>query len=207
MACRAVVVGDAPRSTACPCRATRRSPELWWAPVGPSSRRSSALELLEQVALDGIARAVADLLDPAASVRGALQAMNAGQFDAGLAVARLLPEVLGVPRIASRSAANVERMAAIAGSAGPWWALERLAIVSERPLRLSLDERGRLHSSDGPALAYPDGFVIWADHGVTVPEWLVTEPQQPRGRAHRRRGERRGPAGDGRALRSRAPGP
>jgi hypothetical protein len=157
-----------------------RDPALARAVVGARWAELEALigpRLLEQVALDGIARAVADMLDPAASVRGALQAMNAGQFDAGLAVARLLPDVLGVRRVASRSAANVERMAAIAGSAGPWWALERLAIVSERPLRLSFDERGRLHSSDGPALAYPDGFVIWADHGVAVPEWLVTAPQ------------------------------
>ncbi len=134
--------------------------------------------LLEEVALDGIARAVADLLDPASSVRDALQAMNIGQFDAELAVTRLLPEVLGVPRIASRSALTVERLLAIAGSAGPWWALDGLAIVSERPLRLALDGRGLLHSADGPALAYPDGFALWADHGVSVPDWLVTDPER-----------------------------
>jgi hypothetical protein len=135
-------------------------------------------QLLEQVALEGIARAVTELLDPASSVLAALQAMHPGQFDTSLAAARLLPDVLGGRRIASPSASRVDRSVAVARSAGPWWALERMAIVSERPLRLSLDERGMLHSSEGPALAYPDGFTLWADHGVTVPAWLVTEPER-----------------------------
>jgi hypothetical protein len=134
--------------------------------------------LLEQVALEGIAKAMNGLLDPGPSIRNALQAMNAGQFDGGVAAVRTLPVVLGMPRIASHSATIVDRLAAVARSAGPWWALERLAIVSERPLRLSLDERGMLHSTEGPALAYPDGFVLWADHGVSVPEWLVTDPER-----------------------------
>jgi hypothetical protein len=106
----------------------------------------------------------------------ATRAVRPARDRSKLAATRLLPDVLGVPRIASRSARTVDRLLAIAGSAGPWWALERLAIVSERPLRLALDERGLLHSTEGPALAYPDGFAIWADHGVSVPEWLVTDP-------------------------------
>jgi hypothetical protein len=135
-------------------------------------------QLLEQVALEGIAKAVSELLDPAASVRAALQAMHPGQFDTSLAATRLLPDVLGARRIASPSASRLDRSVTVARSAGPWWALERLAIVSERPLRLSLDERGMLHSTEGPALAYADGFALWADHGVTVPAWLVTEPER-----------------------------
>lgn len=132
--------------------------------------------LLEQVALEAVARATRELLDPAMSVREALQAMHPGQFDRTIASMRLLPDVLGVPRLPSRSGTSADHVAAIARSAGPWWALERLAIVCERPLRLSLDERGMLHSAEGPAIAYPDGFALWADHGTMVPEWMVTDP-------------------------------
>ena len=117
--------GDVPRAGA----AWPRDPGLARLVVGARWDELEALigpRLLEQVALDGIARAVADLLDPASSVRDALQAMNAGQFDAELAATRLLPDVLGVPRIASRSAATVGPPPGRSRrSAGPWWALER----------------------------------------------------------------------------------
>jgi hypothetical protein len=43
---------------------------------------------------------------------------------------------------------------------------------------LRLDDEGRPHSTDGPAIAYADGFEIWADHGVGVPSWLVTHPER-----------------------------
>ena len=46
----------------------------------------------------------------------------------------------------------------LARSAGPWWALDGLAIVSERPLVANADDRGRLHDERGPALAWSDGL-------------------------------------------------
>ncbi|MBB5777702.1 DUF6745 domain-containing protein [Nonomuraea jabiensis] len=52
---------------------------------------------------------------------------------------------------------------------GWWWPFERLAIVTERPAELHLDEVGRLHRAVGPALAYSDGFALHAWHGMPVP--------------------------------------
>ncbi|MEU6536498.1 DUF6745 domain-containing protein [Streptomyces sp. NPDC047000] len=60
-------------------------------------------------------------------------------------------------------------IAAVARTAGWWWPYERTAIVSERPLELHRDEAGRLDRADGPALAYPDGFALYAWHGMPVP--------------------------------------
>ena len=57
-----------------------------------------------------------------------------------------------------------------AKSCGWWWPFERLVICTERPCSLHRDEQGRLHNSDTKALEYPDGWGIFAWHGVRVPE-------------------------------------
>jgi len=56
------------------------------------------------------------------------------------------------------------------------WALPHAGIcwVSERHTTLRSNERGRLHSTDGAAVAYPDGWAIYAIDGVRVPgEWIT----------------------------------
>jgi hypothetical protein len=60
---------------------------------------------------------------------------------------------------------EVDRLAAlmrVARGSGWWWPHRTLAILTERPTALHRDAHGRLHSRNGPALAYPDGFAIWA---------------------------------------------
>ncbi|GAB2845336.1 hypothetical protein GCM10022221_50830 [Actinocorallia aurea] len=67
----------------------------------------------------------------------------------------------------------LEGLAEVAASAGWWWPRENLVIFSERPSRLCRDEPGRLHSGDGPALAYPDGFALYAWRGMPFPAEFV----------------------------------
>jgi hypothetical protein len=50
--------------------------------------------------------------------------------------------------------------------------------VSERHHILQRDEGGRLHSVAGPAVAYPDGWKIYAVHGVRVPEYVIERPHE-----------------------------
>jgi len=59
------------------------------------------------------------------------------------------------------------------------WVLpyEKFCWVSERHNVLNRDERGRLHCTTGPALAYPDGWSIYAWHGVLVPENIIMQPE------------------------------
>ncbi|MEU4571271.1 DUF6745 domain-containing protein [Nonomuraea sp. NPDC023979] len=57
----------------------------------------------------------------------------------------------------------------VARCASWWWPYERVAIVSARPAELHLDELGRLHAADGPALVWSDGFALHAWHGMPVP--------------------------------------
>ena len=65
----------------------------------------------------------------------------------------------------------------VAKSAGWWWALRGAVLLTERPTLLCRDPQGRLHSTSGPALLYPDGWGIWAVHGVRVPQRVVEHPE------------------------------
>ena len=63
----------------------------------------------------------------------------------------------------------LQALAAVAEQVHWWWPFENAAVLCERPTELHLDERGRLHHGDGPALAYRDGFVLNRWRGVTIP--------------------------------------
>jgi hypothetical protein len=60
-----------------------------------------------------------------------------------------------------------------------WWRFHRgVAFLSERPISLSLDDRGRLHNMSGPAVSFPDGWSVYAVAGVRVPGWTVEHPER-----------------------------
>lgn len=66
-------------------------------------------------------------------------------------------------------------LAEVAVHAGWWWPYEKVTVVCERPVELHRDENGRLDRGDGPALAYPDGFALYAWRGMPVPPDFLTE--------------------------------
>jgi hypothetical protein len=49
-----------------------------------------------------------------------------------------------------------------------WWAPD-VGAISDKPEILNRDERGRLHSTTGPAIRFRDGWSIYAVHGVRMP--------------------------------------
>lgn len=57
------------------------------------------------------------------------------------------------------------------------WTFPEVAIVCQKPELLAFDEEGRLHNDTGPSLVYPDGWQVFAWHGVLVPDFVVTSPQ------------------------------
>ncbi len=63
----------------------------------------------------------------------------------------------------------LDGIAAVAREAGWWWPYTKVAVITERPAELHRDESGRLDRSDGPALAYSDGFALYAWRGMPVP--------------------------------------
>lgn len=50
-------------------------------------------------------------------------------------------------------------------------------IVSEKHREYHIDEEGRLHNENGPAIAYEGGFQLWFIHGKEVTEQIVMKPE------------------------------
>jgi hypothetical protein len=59
-----------------------------------------------------------------------------------------------------------------------YWLGKTVALVVRKPTILSRDATGRLHNMTGPAVQYPDGWGLWARHGVHVPAWVVERPAE-----------------------------
>ena len=109
-------------------------------------------------------------------LRGQLYASWWGSWDAYWLAWLLAAELCGVkydvgPRVGVGGMADVSR------SAGWWWPMKGAIVLTDRPKVIARDERGRLHSTSGPALLYRDGYVLWAVHGVRVDERIVEHPE------------------------------
>lgn len=63
-------------------------------------------------------------------------------------------------------------------SAGWFLPHKHICWVSERHNVLVRDNNGRLHCEDGPSVMYPDGWAIYAWHGVRVPSFVIETPEQ-----------------------------
>ncbi|WP_156829767.1 DUF6745 domain-containing protein [Methylovulum miyakonense] len=65
----------------------------------------------------------------------------------------------------------LEKLSTIPG--WTWWHSD-VFVVSQKPCLLKLDNEGRLHSENTPAIQYRDGWSLYYWHGVTVPEnWIM----------------------------------
>jgi hypothetical protein len=154
-------------------------------PTWTSCAKLVGPEAVSLIAKATVRHALSEAVDAwmATGVRMAMLAMQPGQFDVETPFFASVSNVFGAPIWRHRAgrrryqALMADRLA-VATSAGPWWALKDLAIVSERPLRLEVDTSGRLHSETGPALAYADGFAIHAWHGIQVEPWIILEPER-----------------------------
>jgi hypothetical protein len=105
--------------------------------------------------------------------------MVLGQFDASVIATyemRHYPRAYQLPYIEPEETAAVALVSRIARCAGPWWPFEETVVVCERPRSILLDDQRRLHNGTGPAVTYPDGWTVYAWHGVRVPPDLIEEP-------------------------------
>jgi len=66
--------------------------------------------------------------------------------------------------------------AELSRSAGYCWPNRAFIMVCDRPKTINRDKRGRLHSEDGHAISWRDGWGIFMWHGVRVPAKLIMEP-------------------------------
>lgn len=61
----------------------------------------------------------------------------------------------------------------VAKSAGWWWAMKDVVVLTERPTQLYRNPQGQLHNETDAALLYPDGFGVWSWNGTRVPQDLI----------------------------------
>ena len=79
----------------------------------------------------------------------------------------------------------------LARSCGWWWPRADLCVLAERPASIRTehvpgeDGERRLHSGDGPAVEYRDGFAVHVWHGTLVPSWVIDDPSVARIAAER----------------------
>jgi len=66
----------------------------------------------------------------------------------------------------------------VAQNAGWFLPHEKICWISERHSVVSKDDAGQLHNESGPSVLYPDGWAIYKIHGVTVPAFVVENPEQ-----------------------------
>ena len=66
-------------------------------------------------------------------------------------------------------------MQEVAKTAGWWWPFESLCIMTERPIEMHRDNRGRLDNQEGMAIRYPDGWGFYSSHGTWIPAEVITE--------------------------------
>jgi len=74
---------------------------------------------------------------------------------------------------------GVDRLGPIfsmAQACGWTWMTESMATMSNRPIRISLDDQGYLHSGTGKAIEYRDGWGLYMWHGQFVPENIILQP-------------------------------
>jgi len=74
--------------------------------------------------------------------------------------------------------ARLEGLFQIVKNAGWWLPCQDICHISERHNILKLDDQDRPHCEDGLAIGYPDGWGVYAWHGVRVPEWVILRPEQ-----------------------------
>jgi hypothetical protein len=59
-----------------------------------------------------------------------------------------------------------------------WWFVGKVAVVCDRPSELHRNEEGRLHSANGPAMVYRNGWQVHAVNGEWVDPVAVLPPDQ-----------------------------
>ena len=98
-----------------------------------------------------------------------------GQHEAGwLSFYSYFREVCGL----TTQTDSLRGLTSQAQAAGWFLPHAKICWVSERHNILRQDERGRLHDLSEPACAYPDGWAIYAVHGVRVPGWIIETPSE-----------------------------
>jgi len=76
----------------------------------------------------------------------------------------------------NKQVTKLEGVINIAHHASWWRPYQYICLITEKHSKLSFDDDMRPHCKDGLAIGYPDGWGVYAWHGVRVPEWVIMRP-------------------------------
>jgi len=88
-------------------------------------------------------------------------------YDGGRRVGAVFPD---------RADAMLSDHVTICRSIGWWYPFADFCIVTDRPEILHVDDQGRFHCEDGPALRYRDGYGLWALNGLPLSSQIIERP-------------------------------
>ena len=71
----------------------------------------------------------------------------------------------------------LEMWSEIAKSHMWWWPFDDYCFVCDRPTAIHFNERGFLHHPTEAAIAFRDGYEMFAVNGVRVPNWVIKQPE------------------------------
>jgi len=109
-----------------------------------------------------------------AQVRDQVGAAGYGQHDANWLAFYDYFRAVGL----EKATASLDALTDYSAAAGWFWPFRGVVICTDRPEALRRDDQGRLHSPDSAALAYRDGWSIFAWHGVRVAESIILRPEE-----------------------------
>ena len=145
--------------------------------VGDQVRAQVGAQVRDQVRAQVGAQVMAQVMDQVgdqvwAQVGAQVSRCGYGQHDAGWLSFYAAFQRFGLADIV----APLEGLLRLTRSCGWWWPFEHVAILTERSCVLTRDADGRLHGEHEAAIKYPDGWGVYAWHGVRVPERVILSP-------------------------------
>lgn len=105
------------------------------------------------------------------------QCLFGGSLDTYWIAYYLFPHQYLRPMHSSEQMSLLSGWANLARSVFWWYPFEHICFVCDRPQHIRRDQRGRLHSLDGSAVAFADGYAMYAVHGVRVPAMVIEQPE------------------------------
>lgn len=60
---------------------------------------------------------------------------------------------------------------------GLWWPFDDVVIITPKPSALHVDDGGRLHNTDGPAVDYNGTYQVYAWHGTLINRNIIDHPE------------------------------
>jgi hypothetical protein len=114
---------------------------------------------------------------PGYSLRAILWESYYGQQDSfWVAFYVFCRDIVGI-RYDEEKSSDLDLWKDLCQSSGWWWCYRNYVIVCERPTVCRLDDNGVIHGEAGPAVAFADGWSVYAWHGTRIPREWIEEPE------------------------------